>query len=364
MIFRLTTWLASARKQLGASASLTFQFGLAGLLLSLICGPNLGCASRRGLLQTCLDRSAAKMSFVSWNLRSLVTEPRESTQSRAFRIASLSNRELYHLMETRPAPDLATISGKWNGINKGVGSAMMGLMQDVKVLEGQDCVTGYNILVKQVSISDLPCRGWRPERDPKTCQPKTMGNFIAVAPNCCGTLGHTVKLDYTIAENPWYDPSRFLIDELVAIDEDILLGRATANIGKLHIPVAYFVLTRAPQCNCHIVADSPQPTSLQPSSLQPTASQPPAPQPTAPQVAVDTEHSVIDPNPNREVVNREIMPDTGNSTSDIPAAPAPTTAEPAPEVPKPAESTNLKDDESSASDKPAVAEPSAEIKIE
>ena len=46
--------------------------------------------------------------------------------SRAFRIAALSNRELYRLMETRPAPDLATISGKWNGINKGVGSAMFG----------------------------------------------------------------------------------------------------------------------------------------------------------------------------------------------------------------------------------------------
>lgn len=210
----------------------------------------LGCSVQKQRLQSSLERSAAKRSFVSWNLRAMVTEPREAAQSRAFKIASLSNRELYQLMVTRPSPDWSTISGNWNGINKGVGAAMMGLMQDVKVLEGSECISGYNIVVKQVPIGALPCRGWQPERDPTTCKPKTMGNFVAVAPTYCGKLGHAVKLDYTIAENPWYDPSRFLVDDLVAIDEDILLGRATAKIGALHVPVAYFVLVRAPQCEC------------------------------------------------------------------------------------------------------------------
>lgn len=258
---RLTTWLPQARKQSRVWATLISRHVVMGVVVSILLNASFGCANRKGQLQRSLDRSAAKMSFISWNLRAKVLIPRESAQSRGFKIASLSNRELYHLMETRPAPDIGTISGKWNGINKGVGSAMMGLTQDVKVLEGDSCVTGYNILVKQVSIKDLPCRGFQPELDPETCQPKTMGNFVAVAPNCCGKLGHTVKLDYTIAENPWYDPSRFLIDEIVAIDDDILLGRATANIGTMYIPVAYFVLTRAPRCECSQVDACDTPTS-------------------------------------------------------------------------------------------------------
>ncbi len=319
---RLTTWLDYVRVKLSVRTISHSQFVAVSVLGCILLSAGSGCANKTGHLQRSIDRSAAKMSFVSWNLRAMVSAPRESAQSRGFKIASLSNRELYRLMETRPAPDLATIAGKWNGINKGVGSAMMGLMQDVKVLEGEDCVSGYNILVKQVSISDLPCRGWRPELDPKTCKPKTMGNFIAVAPNCCGKLGHTVKLDYTIAENPWFDPSRFLIDELVAIDDDILLGRATANIGKLHVPVAYFVLTRAPQPECpHAEVDKPSNVS-------------------------DTQYSVLDPTPIRETVNREILAEPSNPLGD-----ASSTSRAEPNTDKVQEQL---DTETSASDKAVV----------
>ena len=301
-------------------------------LTSIVCLANMGCAVRKDAvrkdhLQRTLDRSAAKLSFISWNLRAKVVEPRESAQSRAFRIAALSNRELYRLMETRPAPDLATISGKWNGINKGVGSAMFGLMQDVKVLEGEGCVTGYNILVKQVSIKALPCRGWQPERDPKTCKPKTMGNFVAVAPTCCGELGHTVKLDYTIAENPWYDPSRFLIDQLVAIDHDLLLGRATAKIGSMQIPVAYFVLSRAPECDCSSESSSVAQT--------PIAS-----------VSETPEYSLITPTPSREIVDREIIAEPAQSQAE-------TTV---PDAPTPQQQQSQPDADRSASDKPIVHE--------
>ena len=302
---------AIAHSKLGDWAISMFGYALLAMLLGAITCSNFGCASRRNV-HSSLDRSAAKLSFLSWNLRSLVTKPRETRQSRAFRIASLSNRELYRLMQTRPAPDLTTISGKWNGINKGVGSAMMGLMQDVKVLEGDQRVCGYNILVKQVAIVDLPCRGWQPVRDPKTCQPKTMGNFVAVAPTYCGKLGHTLKLDYTNAENLWYDPSRFLIDELVQIDNDILLGRATANIGTMHIPVAYFVLTRARECNC----------------TQAEVSSP----------AYDGLNSI------REVVDREVVIDEASVDSEFPSTPSVETPPTA----------DQQDAEKSASDKPIV----------
>ncbi len=248
-----------------------------------------GCASTRSTSSGYVERSCAKASFVSWNLRSMFGTPREANQSRAVRIASLSNRELYRLMQRYPAPDLNTISGKWHGINKGIGPALAGLMQDVKVIESspelscncspEGCanssgrqsgsLVGHNVLVQQVAMRELACRGWQPMLHSKTCEPITMGNFNAIAPTCRasssasgwsrglanrGELPNAAKFDYTTADNPWYDPSRFLIDEIVQIDENILLGRATSKVGSLRIPVAYFVLTRAAG-NCRSAGD-------------------------------------------------------------------------------------------------------------
>ena len=308
MSFRQPALSSGAHQQPGVWAISKFAF--LSVIFSISFCASIGCVGVKKHLQSSIDRSAAKRSFLSWNLRALVSEPLESTQSRAFRIASLSNRELYRLMQTRPAPDLATISGKWNGINKGFGSAMMGLMQDVKVLEGDQCISGYNILVKQVAIGDLPCRGWQPELDPKSCKPKTMGNFIAVAPTCCGKLGHTVKLDYTIAANPWYDPSRFLIDELVAIDDDILLGRATANIGAMHVPVAYFVLTRATECK-HVHSEVAAPTLSDLKSIREIVDQ---------QAEIDDASTISD---DSATPNSETEPDNNQQESDKSASDKP-----------------------------------------
>jgi hypothetical protein len=200
---------------------------------------SLGCQSTH---QQRLDHAQARMSFVSWNLRAAIGTPQEACSCRAFELASLSSRELGELMKTQPAPDLNTISGSWYGINKGLGPALAGITQDIKVFNAcGECVQGHNIVVHQVPISELGCRGWRPELDPTTCQPKRVGNFVAVGPQC---YGDPVQLDYTIAENPWYDPSKILIDELVVIDSDLMLGRADAKIGNSRIPIAYFVLFR------------------------------------------------------------------------------------------------------------------------
>ncbi len=197
------------------------------------------------LLGNLRDRTGARISFLSWNIRSVVTTPVEAKRSRAFQIASLSNRELDDLMKCKPAPDLQSLVGSWKGINKGLGAALLGLTQDVKSFQTHgECVRGHNTMVYQIPIRDLPCRGWRLIRDPTTCKPKTMGKFIAVQECDSDTHKLVTRLDYTQASNPFYDPSRFLIDELVVIDDDLLLGRANAKIGLVEIPVAYFVLFR------------------------------------------------------------------------------------------------------------------------
>ncbi len=209
-----------------------------------------GCTSMATRLDRGIQRIATARSFTSWNLRSAVGTPREASISRAFQLASLSNQELHRIMKTHPSPTPSTLCGRWNGINKGIGASMIGLVQDIKVLECDgNCVRGYNIMVEQVSVWDVYCHGWRPIRDPRTNAPKTIGNFVAVTSSRTNANRCALTLDYTVANNRWFDPSRFLIDELVVIDDDLLLGRANAKLGSMNIPIAFFVLERAQTCH-------------------------------------------------------------------------------------------------------------------
>ena len=135
--------------------------------------------------------------------------------------------------------------------------------------------------------------------DPKTCKPKTMGNFVAVLHRPVAVnLGMPLSSITPSLENPWYDPSRFLIDQLVAIDNDLLLGRATAKIGSMQIPVAYFVLSRAPQCDCRRESCS-------------VAQLPITPVPETP------EYSLLTPTPSREIVDREILAEPAQSQAEL-----------------------------------------------
>ena len=147
-------------------------------------------------------------------------------------------------MESQPAPEPSELVGTWYGVNKGYGAAMAGLHQDVKVFHAcGTSVSGHNILVKQVAIEDLACKGWQPKLDRATGLPKQMGNFVVeTCNNECGK--RKLQLNYSKAENPTLDPTRFLVDELVIIEPGLILGRARVKIGEMDLPVAYFVLTR------------------------------------------------------------------------------------------------------------------------
>ncbi len=74
-----------------------------------------------------------------------------------------------------------------------------------------------------------------------------MGNFAIVEP--CAPC-QPLLLDYTQAENSWLSPSRQLVDELVMMDEDLLLGRANIQVGNHRTPIAYFVLYRGTSQAC------------------------------------------------------------------------------------------------------------------
>ena len=186
-----------------------------------------------------------RLSAIRWNTANVV-QSQNGCESRSLRLASRSTSELHKLMKTMPALCPHELVGKWHGVNKGFGAAFAGIHQDVKVIRNCGArQSGNNILVEQVRVEDLECKGWRPKLDPKTCQPKTMGNFVVEV--CGNSNGEPSKLvlNYGKAENPKLDPSRFLVDELVLIEPGLILGRARVRIGLVDLPVAYFVLSRA-----------------------------------------------------------------------------------------------------------------------
>ena len=221
------------------------RFSVRGLNVAfLVCSFVMAC----GCVAPGVRRSA-----IRWNLQSQC-HSNSTNCSKALELASRSQKELGKLMQSETAPTPDELIGTWYGINKGYGAAMAGLHQDVKVIEKCGAgVSGHNILVVQVPVEDLQCKGWRPQRDPKTGLPKTMGNFtVQICENECGKK--VMRLDYSQVENRAGDPSRFLLDELVMIEPGLILGRARVRFGWLDMPVAYFVLMRG-QPN-HIDCDS------------------------------------------------------------------------------------------------------------
>ena len=188
------------------------------------------------------DNLASRASFLKWNMRTKCAQADRLTRcSRALALASRSGFELDNLMASQPAPSVEILDGRWHGINKGAGAAAIGLTQDIKVFSVNGrCLTGHNVAVYQVGLDDLACRGFEPKINPLTGCEKTMGNFV-IQPAC--TSCQPLKLDYTQADNSPLDPSRWLVDELVMIDYDMLLGKAYTKMGQHLMPVAFFVLT-------------------------------------------------------------------------------------------------------------------------
>jgi hypothetical protein len=190
-------------------------------------------------------------STVKWNLRPDSSSHSCTPIQRALQLASKDADELERMMQCCSSPNSCDLIGHWYGINKGVGAAAIGIHQDVKVIERRcNRIVGHNILVEQVPVEVLACRGWQPKRNLIDNQPKTMGNFVVTHERDAKSCKEKLVLDYSLAENPRLDPSKHLIDELVEVSPGLLLGRARVRIGLVDVPVAYFVLTRLERGMC------------------------------------------------------------------------------------------------------------------
>ena len=142
-------------------------------------------------------------------------------------------------------PQPHEIVGQWRGVNKGI-VELVGYRQFIKEITPTPCnLTGDNILVEQVSNDLLRSIGWAPIAGmPEQGYVSRVGAFQVQQPRGRGAFKHGAIFSYRDGDNEKLDPARLLVDKLVVLDSNHLLGRVTANFGPVQIPLSYFTLER------------------------------------------------------------------------------------------------------------------------
>ncbi len=140
-------------------------------------------------------------------------------------------------------PTAEELCGRWRGVNKGI-VTLVGYGQFVKEIgiDGEACF-GDNVQVHQVSAECLRALGWQPKIAADGLVERR-GKFQIRPANGRGPFGHAATFSYRDGGNPKSDAVRLIVDKVVKVDENHLLGRATARFGLIDIPLAYFMLER------------------------------------------------------------------------------------------------------------------------
>ena len=138
--------------------------------------------------------------------------------------------------------------GQWRGVNKGI-VELVGYRQFIKEITPQVCgLHGDNIVVDQVSNDLLRAVGWQPKAGPpENGYVERVGAFAVQGPRGLGTFSRGAIFSYRDGDNKRTDPARVLVDKVVVLDANHLLGRVTADFGPLKIPLAYFTLEKVQQ---------------------------------------------------------------------------------------------------------------------
>lgn len=145
-------------------------------------------------------------------------------------------------------PTSQELSGQWRGVNRGI-VEVAGYNQFIKDIQPQNGRwQGDNIQVHQVKSHQVRYSGWNPIIKSSTMgynpTVERKGQFAVQTPNYRGPFGRGAILSYRDGGNPRKDPARLLEDRVMKIDDNHMIGRATANFGPIRIPLSYFVLER------------------------------------------------------------------------------------------------------------------------
>ncbi|QEG24734.1 hypothetical protein [Mariniblastus fucicola] len=154
----------------------------------------------------------------------------------------LDYRKMFHEART---PEPYEMVGRWRGVNKGI-VELAGYRQFIKEIVPTPCdLRGDNILVEQVSNDLLRSIGWAPIAGmPEEGYVSRVGAFQIQPPCGNGKFKHGAVFSYRDGDNLRSDPVRLLVDKLVVLDRNHLLGRVTADFGPIKIPLSYFTLER------------------------------------------------------------------------------------------------------------------------
>jgi hypothetical protein len=156
-------------------------------------------------------------------------------------LVARSPRELRAAMLRGTRPEPGELAGaEFRGTNVPATSRLLGIRRFIKGFGANPdgTVYGYNRRVRGADL-DTP---WTPV----PWRGKDRFGFFAVAPTDPqardNAFLNAVLLDYGRGDNPRRDPTRILRDYLVRIDGELYVGAAYAAIGRLRVPVGYFVL--------------------------------------------------------------------------------------------------------------------------
>ena len=162
-------------------------------------------------------------------------------------LSKKSPSEWRNLLRCGQAPTKEEMNGYWRGLNSGRVPQRFGFSQFIKELDFMGPTPhGRNILVEQQPVDCLPDYGWQPKIDAETGEIKRHGSFVFLPPDHRGQYGHAARTSYREGDNPRLAPNRFLLNRIVKLDDDHLLGQATVKVGRVHIIVGYFFLERIP----------------------------------------------------------------------------------------------------------------------
>lgn len=140
-----------------------------------------------------------------------------------------------------PTPE--ELIGTWRGVNKGV-VTLVGYKQFVKEIKLTECgLYGENIKVHQVNRDCVRQLGWKPKLD-QDGDVQYHDPFQIQSPSGVGRFGHGTVFSYRDGGNRRLAPSRLLVDRVVKVDQNHLVGRVVVRTLAGPIPVAYFMLER------------------------------------------------------------------------------------------------------------------------
>lgn len=174
---------------------------------------------------------------------SLPAAPRRSRLD-LVEVSTWSRRQLEGAMRSARSPDPDQLCyWEWYGYNVPFFSQVLGFRKFKKgFYPAGDLLQGYNVRVKSLGG---PLDPWVPVRDAEGHE-LHHGFYDVVAPTePDDAYPNALLITYDCGRNPPWDPSARLRDYLVALGPDTLLGKAYVALGRLRIPVSYFVLQRA-----------------------------------------------------------------------------------------------------------------------